>query len=107
LIDDAQRRAADIRDRAERESRQLLDDAARHHERLIEHERALRARVDAIERVLAMLRSEIAGATGDFRDDVEESPNMSAVVDLRNRSEGNVRGEPKKTTGPPRPIRRP
>lgn len=85
LIEDARRRAQEIRDSADRESKQLLDEAIGRYDRLQAHERELRERVDAMERVLVMLRTEMGAGSGEDST-LQEEPSFSSatpeVVDL-------------------------
>lgn len=95
LIEDARRRAREIREAADRESKQLLDEAIGRYDRLQAHERELRQRVDAMERVLVMLRNEIG--VGSVEDSaLQEDPSFSSaspeVVDLRSDGETQSQG---------------
>jgi DivIVA domain-containing protein len=84
LIDDARHRAQEIRNAADRESKELLDAAIRRNDRLQAHERELRERVDAMERVLVMLRNEMGAGSGE--DSTLQEPSFTSanpgVVDL-------------------------
>jgi DivIVA domain-containing protein len=85
LIVEARHRAQEIRDSADRESKQLLDEAVIRYDRLQAHERELRERVDAMERVLVMLRTEMGAGSGEDSA-LQEEPSFSSakpeVVDL-------------------------
>jgi DivIVA domain-containing protein len=85
LMEDSRNRAQEIRDTADRESKKLLDEAIRRYDRLQAHERKLRERVDAMERVLVMLRTEMGAGSGEDSA-LQEEPSFSSakpeVVDL-------------------------
>jgi DivIVA domain-containing protein len=90
LIENARHKAQEIRDTADRESKQLLDNAISRYDRLQAHERELRERVDAMERVLVMLRTEMGAGSGEDST-LQEEPSFSSakpeVVDLKSDGE--------------------
>jgi cell division initiation protein len=72
----AERHAVDLRRDTERKRKEILDEAVAHHQRLVDYERGLARRVEAIEKILSAVRTELDASPGSE----DERPGKPAVA---------------------------